>query len=76
MSKHLHYKTEYCWNCGNVAAGHCSKCGMPICAECGGNYGGKCDVCWEDAERAEMQLLLGYGSMDNDYEAYIYPLSM
>jgi len=68
MSKHLHYKTEYCWNCGNVATGYCSKCGMPICSDCGRAYGGKCDVCWEDMERAEMRLSLG--SMDNAYTGF------
>ena len=66
MTKHLHYKTEYCWNCGNVAAGHCSKCGMPICAECDEMYYGKCDICIGEVSRAE-GLSLGIGSMDNDY---------
>ena len=65
MSKHLHSRTEYCWNCGSVAVTHCKVCSMPICLACSIKYHGKCDVCADDIKEENLML----GSIDNGYNA-------
>lgn len=76
MSKHLHFRSEYCYDCENLTIGQkCHKCGMPLCSDCSRSFGGYCSICAEEKAEAEM-FLAGLdgriGSMDNDYRDILY----